>query len=181
MTRRVLMGEVSGGRVRGRPRSGWMDGAHVKVALGNRAMTVEAARQCVKDRKEWRALVHMLLNEFLAAIFAWPCVLSACPPVVWWLSSGEGWDDVTWFGWDKLWKELNYWKLRPRCQVYGLRGVWWWLCLSYLTWHVPLFGGGRKSWYIFIWVKSKVLGHKNDLNKNVPWIPLAAFDCETIK
>ena len=37
------MAEVSGGRVRGRPRLGWMDG--VKVALGNRGMTVEAARQ----------------------------------------------------------------------------------------------------------------------------------------
>ena len=49
--------EVSGGRVRGRPRLGWKDG--VKVALGNRGMMVEAARQCVKDRKEWRALVHM--------------------------------------------------------------------------------------------------------------------------
>ena len=34
MTRKVLMAEVSGGRVRGRPRFGWMDG--VKVALGNR-------------------------------------------------------------------------------------------------------------------------------------------------
>ena len=45
------------GRVRGRPRLCWMDG--VKVALGNRGMTVEAARQCAKDRKEWRALVHM--------------------------------------------------------------------------------------------------------------------------
>ena len=42
MERRVLMAEVSGGRVRGRPRLGWMDG--VKVALGNRGMTVEAAR-----------------------------------------------------------------------------------------------------------------------------------------
>ena len=41
MARRVLMAEVSGGRVRGRPRLGWMDG--VKVALGNRGMTVEAA------------------------------------------------------------------------------------------------------------------------------------------
>ena len=50
----VLMAEVSGGRVRGRPRLGWMDG--VKVALGNRGMTVEAARQCAKD---WRALVHI--------------------------------------------------------------------------------------------------------------------------
>ena len=51
MTRRVLMAEV-GLRVRGRPRLCWMDG--VKVALGNRGM-----RQCAKDRKEWRAMVHM--------------------------------------------------------------------------------------------------------------------------
>ena len=57
MARRVLMAEVSGGRVRGRPRVGWMD--FVKVALGNIGMTVEAARQCAKDRKAWRALVHM--------------------------------------------------------------------------------------------------------------------------
>ena len=34
-----------------------MDG--VKVALGNRGMTVEAARQCAKDRKECKALVHV--------------------------------------------------------------------------------------------------------------------------
>ena len=38
-----------------------MDG--VKVALGNRGMTVEAARQCAKDRKEWRALVHIYVTE----------------------------------------------------------------------------------------------------------------------
>ena len=43
MARRVLMAELGGGRVGGRPRLGWMDG--VKVALGNRGMTVEAARQ----------------------------------------------------------------------------------------------------------------------------------------
>ena len=48
MARRVLMAEVSGGRVRGRPRLDWMDG-----------VTVEAARQCAKDRKAWRALIHM--------------------------------------------------------------------------------------------------------------------------
>ena len=60
--RRVFMVEVSRGRVRGRPMLGWIDG--VKVALGNRGMTLEAARQCAKDRKEWRALVHMSLNEF---------------------------------------------------------------------------------------------------------------------
>ena len=37
MARRVLMAEVSGVRVRGRPRLGWMDG--VKVNLGNRGLT----------------------------------------------------------------------------------------------------------------------------------------------
>ena len=57
MARSVLMAEVSGGRVRGRPRLGLMNG--VKVALGNRGMTVEPTRRCEKDRKEWRALVHM--------------------------------------------------------------------------------------------------------------------------
>ena len=41
MTKRVLMAEVSGGRVRGRPSLGWMDGA--KVAFSNRGMAVEAA------------------------------------------------------------------------------------------------------------------------------------------
>ena len=41
VARRVLMAEVRGGRVPGRPRLSWIDG--VKVALGNRGMTVEAA------------------------------------------------------------------------------------------------------------------------------------------
>ena len=59
MARRVLMAEVSVGRVRGRPRLGWMNG--VKVALGNKGMTVEAARRCAKDRKAWRALGHMYI------------------------------------------------------------------------------------------------------------------------
>ena len=51
---RVLMAVVSEGRVRGRSRLGWMD--VVNVALLNRGMTVEAALQCAKDRKE---PVHM--------------------------------------------------------------------------------------------------------------------------
>ena len=50
MARRVLMAEVSRGRVRGIPRLGWMDGGN--MALGSRGMKVEAARQCAKDRKE---------------------------------------------------------------------------------------------------------------------------------
>ena len=39
----MLRAEVSGGRVRGRPRIGCLDG--VKVALGNRGMTVETEQQ----------------------------------------------------------------------------------------------------------------------------------------
>ena len=51
MARSVLTAEVSGKRTT----IGWM--VDVKVALGNRGMTVEAARQCTKDKKvskEWR-------------------------------------------------------------------------------------------------------------------------------
>ena len=51
MARRVLMAEVSEGRVRGRPRLGWMDGA--MVAFGNRGMTVEAARKIGKSGEPW--------------------------------------------------------------------------------------------------------------------------------
>ena len=50
MSRMLLMAEVSEERIRGKPRLGWMDG--VTVALGNREMTVKAACQCAKDRKE---------------------------------------------------------------------------------------------------------------------------------
>ena len=57
MARRVLMAEVCEGLVRGRPMLGFIDG--VMVALGNRGITVEAAIQCAKEGKEWRALVHM--------------------------------------------------------------------------------------------------------------------------
>ena len=51
MAIRVLMTEVSGGRVRGRPRLGWMDGE--KVAFCNRGMTVEAARKIGKSGEPW--------------------------------------------------------------------------------------------------------------------------------
>ena len=57
MARKVITAEVSGERVRRRPRLGWMDG--VKVALGNRGMTVEAAHHSAEDRQESKALVHM--------------------------------------------------------------------------------------------------------------------------
>ena len=43
------MAEVSGGRVRGRPRLGRTDG--VKVALGNGRIIMEAQLQCPKNMK----------------------------------------------------------------------------------------------------------------------------------
>ena len=46
----------------------------------------------MKYRKEWRALVHMELNEIHAAIFVRPHVLSDPPPLLWWLSPVEDWD-----------------------------------------------------------------------------------------
>ena len=51
MARRVLMAEVRGGRVRGSRRLCWMDGE--KVALGNRGMTVKAARKIIKSGEPW--------------------------------------------------------------------------------------------------------------------------------
>ena len=51
MARRVLMAEASGGHLRGRLRLGWMNG--VKVALGNRGMTVEAIIIII-IKKDWQ-------------------------------------------------------------------------------------------------------------------------------
>ena len=54
MARRVLMAEVSGERVRGRPRLGWMDG--LKVALGNRGFiwfSLINARKIGKSGEPW--------------------------------------------------------------------------------------------------------------------------------
>ena len=44
MARRVLISDISGGRVQGRPMLAWIDG--VKVALCSRGMTVEAETMC---------------------------------------------------------------------------------------------------------------------------------------
>ena len=43
----------------------------VKVTMGSRLVTVQAVGQCAKDRKEWRALVHVWMIEFHVAIIAW--------------------------------------------------------------------------------------------------------------
>ena len=68
------MMKVSGRHVRGRPRLGWMNG--VNVSFGSRGMTLEAVRQCAKDRAEWRAVVHMQMTEFYEAIFVCLAILA---------------------------------------------------------------------------------------------------------
>ena len=45
---------------------------------------VEAASQCAKEDRVESPGAYVLI-QFNAAIFAWPCVLSDRPPVLWWL------------------------------------------------------------------------------------------------
>ena len=70
---------------------GWYEGDQdrmdgVKVTLGQQRNDCGG---CAKDR---RALVHMQLNDLLAAVFALSCVLSDRPRLLRWLSRGERWD-----------------------------------------------------------------------------------------
>ena len=95
LARRVLMVDVSGGWVWGRPRFGWM--YDMKMALDSRGMTVEAARQCAKDRKEWSIPgAHVddcpsLTRPFLQGSMSFRIAL----PRSGGLSPGEGLDAVT--------------------------------------------------------------------------------------
>ena len=59
LARRVMMEDVSGGRVRGRPRLGWMDGVFKGGFGQQRDDSGGCATTYAIDRNEWRALVHM--------------------------------------------------------------------------------------------------------------------------
>ena len=48
-----------------------------------------------RERSEKVESPGTYVTEFHAAIFAWPCVLSDRPPMLWWLSHREGRDAVT--------------------------------------------------------------------------------------
>ena len=58
MARRGLMAELSGRRVRGRPRLGWMDG-WCEGCLGQQRNDGIGGASMQERRKDWRALVHM--------------------------------------------------------------------------------------------------------------------------
>ena len=86
MIRRVLMADVSGGRVRGRPRLGCMD--CMKMALGSRGMAAEAALKIGRCGEPW--CICRWLSLINVAIFAWPPVLSDRPPTLSWIITGRG-------------------------------------------------------------------------------------------
>ena len=92
MTRRVSMADTSGGRVQGEPRLGYMN--LVNVALGSRGMTVEDVRQCAKDRKEWRALVHMLI-ALTGPFLLGPAFFGTTRPNCDGSPPGDKWDVIT--------------------------------------------------------------------------------------
>ena len=92
MARRVSMTEVSEGRVRGRPRLGWMDS--VQVALGNRDDGGGCAT--MRERPERVESPSTYVIESVSrGHLCLACVLSDRPPKLWWLSHGEGRDAVT--------------------------------------------------------------------------------------
>ena len=141
-------GEVSGGRIRGRPRLGWMDG--VKVALGNRVMTVEAASQCVKDqKKECRTPVHFL-TEWVSRCHFCLALYSFGPPsrallVITWRRVGCRY--MMRLGQTVKREQLlkinaqmsSIWAKECMLMIVRVLSDWTWL---------PLLGGWRKSWYI---------------------------------
>ena len=90
------------------------------------------------------------------AMFAWPSVLSDHPPMLWWLSAGEGWMPLHDAVWINCKKGYNYRKSRGRCQVYGLRGVCLMIvcvCVCYLTWHdYPSLVGGESRGILLLFI-----------------------------
>ena len=119
MARRVLRANVSGGQVWGRLKLGWMDG--MKMALGSSGMMVETERQCMEDRKEWRAWCNCCWLSLMWPFLHGPALSRTAHHVLWWLSPEEGWDTITWCSSGKLKRGRSSWKSRCRCLVYGLR------------------------------------------------------------
>ena len=66
LAKKVYESEMQGPRCRGRPRRGWMDG--VKGELSKRSLTIQEAKECVHDRREWHSVCRgndVMLVSFL--------------------------------------------------------------------------------------------------------------------
>ena len=97
MASRVLTAEVSKGEYEGdRGYPGWM------VCTWPWATEEWRRRLLVNTRKIGKSGEPRYTCNWMSDIFAWLCILSGRPPVLWWLSPGGGWDAVLWCSWDKL-------------------------------------------------------------------------------
>ena len=57
MAKKVIISSVEGNRCRGRPRLGWMYG--VRMALGEKDMSVEQSRLNALDKRRWELIVRI--------------------------------------------------------------------------------------------------------------------------
>ena len=56
LVKKIYRADVEGSKERPRPKRRWMDG--VKGCLRARGLTIPKAKECVKDRREWRHIVE---------------------------------------------------------------------------------------------------------------------------
>ena len=99
MARRVLMVEVSGGLVQGRPRLHCMDGVKVPRVTEEWWWRLHNNAQKIgKSGEPWCRCNWMSFMQLFGLIL---CSFGLSP-MLWWLSPGEGWDTITWCSWDKL-------------------------------------------------------------------------------
>ena len=122
----------------------------VKVAMGNRGMTVEAEHSMMTSlfpRKIGKSGEPGCISIWMS--FTCPFLLG---PVFFRTAITCSGDYHLERGGMPLHDAVginceNYWIHGHRCEVYGLRGVRWSLCVYYQTWHdySSFHGGGRKS------------------------------------
>ena len=129
MARRVLMAEVSGGRVRGRPRLGSMDG--VKVALGNRGRGCTTRR----ERSERVESPCTYVTQWVSRCHFCLALCSFGPPsralvIITW--RGEGCRYMMRFGWTV--KRAQLLKIKARLSSIWAKGCIL-MTVCYLTWH----------------------------------------------
>ena len=59
--KKICRAIVEADRGRGRPKRRWMDA--LKGCLSDRGLTIPEAKECVKDRREWRRITEGDVND----------------------------------------------------------------------------------------------------------------------
>ena len=146
MARMVLISEVSEGRIRGWPRLGWMD--PVRGALGNRVMTVEAARKIGKSGEPWFIRNRVSRGHFCLALCSFGRPSRDLVVIAW---RGVGCRYMMRLGYSV--KRAQLLKIKTQeSSMWAKECILMIVCvcvLSDLTW-LPLLDEGRKSLYIII-------------------------------